>query len=89
MANSVYFDTDVFHRVGKTFATQRMAADLCERILLSPLTILEALSHLTLKNNADAIYQLLAEPAMLSAKRCQAVGEARGWFPLPRCPIIR
>jgi hypothetical protein len=55
MANLVYFDTDVFHRVGTTFATQRLATDLCERILLSPLTILEALSHLTLKSNADVL----------------------------------
>jgi hypothetical protein len=50
----VYFDTDVFHRIGDTFADWPLAAELRERILVSPITALEALSHLTLKS-ADEI----------------------------------
>jgi len=56
----VYFDTDVFHRIGKVFANQGLADDLRERILVSPLTLLEALSHLTLKSNAAILADIQA-----------------------------
>lgn len=82
MANLVYFDTDVFHRVGTTFATHRLAADLCERILLSPLTILEALSHLTLKSNADILTHIQAMHNWINPKHA-------GLLPWPTAAIAK
>lgn len=60
MQQLAYFDTDVFHRVGQTFKTHILPIELRRRILLSPITILEVLSHLTLKNNADALAHIQA-----------------------------
>src|ERR1017187_8741355 len=54
MPKLVYFDTDAFHRIGQTFASQGLAEELREKILLSPITFLEVLSHLTLTNR-DAV----------------------------------
>jgi hypothetical protein len=56
----IYFDTDAFHRIGRTFATQGLPNDLRERILVSPITLLEALSHLTLKSNAGILADIQA-----------------------------
>src|SRR5258708_1260481 len=56
----VYFDTDVFHRVGRTFANQGLSDELRERIIVSPITFLEALSHLTLKSNAAILAEIQA-----------------------------
>ena len=56
----VYFDTDVFHRVGETFADRPLPAELRERILVSPITALEALSHLTLKRADEILRQIQA-----------------------------
>jgi len=44
----IYFDTDVIHRIGETFAERELPSDLRQRIVISPIAILEALSHLTL-----------------------------------------
>ncbi len=60
MQTFAYFDTDVFHRIGQTFATQGLANDLRDRVLLSPITVLEALSHLTLKKNEDVLAHIHA-----------------------------
>src|SRR5713226_3024017 len=60
MAGLVYFDTDVFHLVGKVFANQPLSAELRERIVVSPITVLEALSHLTLKKNDEILRQIQA-----------------------------
>src|SRR5258708_4611183 len=56
----VYFDTDTFHRIGRTLANQGLPNDLRERILVSPITLFEALSHLTLKSNADILADIQA-----------------------------
>ena len=60
MAGLVYFDTDVFHLVGKAFANQPLSAELRERVVVSPITVLEALSHLTLKKNDEILRQIQA-----------------------------
>jgi hypothetical protein len=60
IARYVYFDTDVFHHMGRAFSHQGLSIELRERILLSPITILEALSHLTLKNNAEILSDIHA-----------------------------
>src|SRR5258708_7760619 len=60
MPGFVYFDSDVFHRVGATFSAQGLATELRERILVSPITMLEVLSHLTLKRNAEILTRIQA-----------------------------
>jgi hypothetical protein len=60
MPGRVYFDTDVFHRVGQAVENHPLAADLRERILVSPITALEALSHLTLKKSDEILRHIHA-----------------------------
>ncbi len=60
MSGLVYFDTDAFHRVGQTFRLRPMAADLRGKILLSPITGLEAFSHLTVKSGDQVLRQIKA-----------------------------
>jgi Anticodon binding domain len=56
----IYFDTDVFHRIGQTFAEQRLPLELSQRIVVSPITILEALSHLTLAKSEKILRHIQA-----------------------------
>jgi len=61
MADLVYFDTDVFHRIGETFHDRPLATQLRDRIVLSPITFIEVVSHLTLKQSgADALRHIQA-----------------------------
>lgn len=60
MPGLVYFDTDAFHRIGQTFAKQGLAEELRDRILLSPITFLEVLSHLTLSNRDEIMTHIQA-----------------------------
>lgn len=60
MPGLVYFDSDVFHRVGATFSAQGLAPELRERVLVSPITMLEVLSHLTLKRNTEILAHIQA-----------------------------
>src|SRR5258708_35195238 len=69
MPSFVYFDSDVFHRIGTTFAAQGLAPELRERILVTPITMLEVLSHLTLKRNAEILSHIQAVHNWLNPKR--------------------
>jgi hypothetical protein len=60
MPGFVYFDSDVFHRVGATFSAQGLAPELRERVLVSPITMIEVLSHLTLKKNTRILAHIQA-----------------------------
>src|SRR5579864_787772 len=60
MPGFVYFDSDVFHRVGAVFSAQGLAPELRERVLVSPITMLEVLSHLTLKKNTEILVHIQA-----------------------------
>jgi hypothetical protein len=60
MPGFVYFDSDVFHRVGTTFSAQGLAPELRERVLVSPITMLEILSHLTLKKSTEILVHIHA-----------------------------
>ena len=51
----VYFDTDIFHIVGETFHNKPLGAALRDQILLSPITFIEVLSHLTLKKSGGDV----------------------------------
>jgi hypothetical protein len=69
MPGLAYFDSDVFHRVGATFSNRGLAPELRERILVSPITILEVLSHLTLKKNEEILTQIKAVHNWVNPKR--------------------
>lgn len=46
--NEVYVDTDGFRHIAKTFAKKQLSDELRNRMVLSPITILEVFSQLTL-----------------------------------------
>lgn len=60
MPGFVYLDSDVSHRIGATFSVQGLAPELRERVLVSPITMVEVLSHLTLKRNAEILAHIQA-----------------------------
>jgi hypothetical protein len=82
MPSLVYFDTDVFHRVGVTFATTGLAPELRDRIVVSPLTTLEVLSHLTLKKNEEILSHIQAVHNWVKPKHA-------GLLPWPTDTIAR
>lgn len=82
MPGLVYFDTDVFHRVGQTFAKQGLPEELRERILLSPITFLEALSHLTLSSRDEILIHIQAVHNWVNPKHA-------GLLPWPDVAIAR
>lgn len=69
MPGLAYFDSDVFHRVGATFSNQGLAPELRDRILMSPITMLEVLSHLTLKKNEEILAHIKAVHNWVNPKR--------------------
>jgi hypothetical protein len=69
MAKVVYFDADVFHRVGRAVENIPLSAGRRERIAVSPITALEVLSHLTLKKNAEILSHIHAIRNWLNPKR--------------------
>ena len=52
MPRFVYFDTDAFRHILKAFSRDQLLVKLREKIVLSPITILETLSQLTLVGQA-------------------------------------
>jgi hypothetical protein len=60
MPERIYFDTTVFREVGKAFEKQKMSEDLRERILISPITLFEVWSQLTITNAEDVLHQIHA-----------------------------
>lgn len=82
MPKLVYLDTDAFHRIGQTFAIQGLAEELREKILLSPITFLEVLSHLTLTNRDAVLLHIQAVRNRLNPKHA-------GLLPWPDVAIAR
>jgi hypothetical protein len=68
MNSKVYFDTDCFHHFATTFENTPLSADLRERILLAPFTMLEVLSHLARFWGEDVLHQLRGMPNWLDVK---------------------
>ncbi|HEY6266174.1 MAG TPA: hypothetical protein VIW93_15340, partial [Candidatus Acidoferrum sp.] len=60
MPSFVYFDSDVFHRIGATLSARGLTPELRDRVLVSPITMLEVLSHLTLKKSAEILAHIQA-----------------------------
>jgi hypothetical protein len=58
MPERIYFDTNVFRAVGTAFEKSTLAADLKERMLISPLTVFEVLSQLTVRNSYEVLLQI-------------------------------
>lgn len=54
MPERIYFDTIAFRETGKAFEKDTLPPDLRDRIIISPLTIFEVWSQLTIKD-ADAV----------------------------------
>jgi hypothetical protein len=60
MAERIYFDTVAFREVGTAFEKATLAADLRERMLISPITAFEVLSQLTITNADEVLRQIHA-----------------------------
>ena len=60
MPERIYFDTVAFREVGKAFEKTKLPVDLAERILISPITIFEVLSQLTITNGDEVLRQIHA-----------------------------
>jgi hypothetical protein len=58
MPDRVYFDTVVFRAVGKAFEKNSLASDLMDRIIISPLTLFEVWSQLTITNADEILRQI-------------------------------
>ena len=82
MIGFAYFDTDAFHLIGKTFAIQGLPAELRERMLLSPITFLEAFSQLTLSDNAEILRHIQAIHNWVNPKKA-------GLLPHPDAAIAK
>jgi hypothetical protein len=58
MTKRIYFDTVAFREIGKAFEKTKLAADLRERILGSPITAFEVLSQLSITNADEVLGQI-------------------------------
>jgi hypothetical protein len=58
MEQKAYFDTDAFHHIAQTFSAKALESKLRDKLLLSPITGLEVLSHLTWDSKANVSEQL-------------------------------
>ena len=73
MPQLVYFDTDVYHRAGDTFADRPLAEDLRDRIVLSPITLMEVLTHLTLRDTEPILRQIQAMRNWVNPQRASVL----------------
>jgi hypothetical protein len=88
MPERVYFDTNVFREVGGAFHESSLPDDLKEKVLLSPLTIFEVLSQLTVKNADEVLRQIQAIHNWTNSKRTGMLpwpddALAQFWFEKP------
>jgi len=60
MCERVYFDTHVFRAMGSVFEKDALADELKERVLISPLSLFEVWSQLTVQNADEVLRQLQA-----------------------------
>jgi hypothetical protein len=68
MQAKVYFDTDCFHHFAKTFQSTPLPDDLRDKILLSPVTMIEVLSHLARHWGPDVLQQVKGMTNWLNAQ---------------------
>jgi hypothetical protein len=60
MTKRIYFDTVAFREIGKAFADKKLATDLTDRIVVSPITAFEVLSQLSITNADEVLRQIHA-----------------------------
>jgi len=60
MPERIYFDTVAFREVGKAFEKTTLPAELRDRILISPLTVFEVWSQLTIAKADEVLQQVHA-----------------------------
>jgi hypothetical protein len=60
MPERIYFDTVAFREVGKAFEKSTLPTELRDRILISPLTVFEVLSQLTIAKADEVLQQVHA-----------------------------
>jgi hypothetical protein len=60
MPQRVYFDTVAFRHIGQAFEKEGLSPDLRERNIISPITIVEVLSQLTIKSAEEVLRQIQA-----------------------------
>lgn len=60
MPDHIYFDTVAFREIGKAFAKTQLAKSLTDKILISPLSLYEVWSQLTIQNAQQVLRQLHA-----------------------------
>jgi len=76
----VYFDTDTFRAVGAAFRDSVLDNRLRRRIVLSPITLLEAMSQLVVKDRQTVLAQIQAMHNWLPSN-------AAARYPMPNCVI--
>ena len=69
MPGLVYFDTTAFRHIGTAYAKAALADDLRDRILISPLTVFEVLSQLTIEKADEVLQQIHAVLNYVNPKR--------------------
>lgn len=71
MPGKLYFDTDSFYRFADTFGSRGLRADLRDRIVLSLVTIMEALSQLTLKSGDEILKRIHSLLNLVNRERAE------------------
>jgi hypothetical protein len=65
----IYFDTVAFRQVGNAFEKNKLSSELTERILISPLTVFEVLSQLTIAKADEVLKEVHAVLNWANPKR--------------------
>jgi hypothetical protein len=60
MPDHIYFDTVAFREIGKAFTKTQLAKGLTDKILISPITLYEVWSQLTIRNAQQVLQQFHA-----------------------------
>jgi hypothetical protein len=78
MIRFVYFDTDAFRHIVKAFALDHLCVELRDKIVLSPITVLETLSQLTLPRQAgDEILAIMR--SLPNCVNCRSIRMLPWW----------
>ena len=73
MPPHVYFDTDFFHNFAETFRSRPLPTDLRDKILFSPVTMMEMFSHLATHWGAKALKQIKGFPNWINTSHAGAL----------------
>jgi hypothetical protein len=68
MPERIYFDTTAFREIGNAFEKDTLPAEIRDRVLISPLTVFEVLSQLTIAKADEVLRQFQAVPNWTNPK---------------------